>query len=593
MNILGISAYLHDSAAALLCDGQVAACAQEERFSRLKGDARFPSRAAKYCLDSSRLKARDVDYVVFYDKPFTKFHRLLSTYLQFAPRGFRSFLKSMPTWLGGRLELEVELRASLGGFEGILLFCEHHESHAASAFFASPFAEACVLTLDGVGEWTTSAWGIGRNNHLELLAELRFPHSLGLLYSAFTSYLGFRVNDGEYKVMGLAPYGEPCYVQTIYDYVVDARRDGSFKLNLDYFDFHSSKGLTSSTFHKLFGGPPRGSGAAFTKRELDIACSIQALTEDLVLRMARHAHQETKLPRLCMAGGVALNAVANGRIVREGPFEDIWIQPAAGDAGSALGAALYAWYAVLRKERVSTGDDLMRGALLGPEYTDDEIEECLVRHGAVFVRLPRKELIQRAASLLAQGKIIGWFQGRMEFGPRALGSRSILADPRQEHMQALINNKIKQREGFRPFAPSVLDGDTKRYFELPCSSPYMLLTAPVQREFRHFAKGEKVSNELDGSGGPSVTRSSLPAVTHVDFSARVQTVSRRHCEMYYDLLSEWKRITGCGVLLNTSFNRSDEPIVCSPEDAYSCFVTAELDALVIGGFVVEGTAGRT
>lgn len=589
MDILGISGYYHDSAAALVRDGVVVAAAQEERFTRRKGDAAFPTNAVKFCMEAAGLPAPDVnrlDYVVFYDKPYSKFHRLLSTYLSFAPRGFRSFQEAMSVWLGSKLNMEATLRAQLGFYDGRLLFTEHHEAHAASAFFPSPFDDAAVLTMDGVGEWCTTAFGVGHGNHLELQSELRFPHSLGLLYSAFTFYTGFRINSGEYKVMGLAPFGEPKYAKLIYDQLIDLKPDGSFRLNLDYFDFCTGLQMTNGRFHRLFGGPPRKPESLLRQRDMDLAASIQLVTEEIVLRIARHVRQQTGQRRLCLAGGVALNAVANGRVLREADFDDLWIQPAAGDAGAALGAALYVWHQVLRRDRPCTsGRDAMQGALLGPEYTDDEVEASLKEHKARYARLDREALLTRTTEILAQGQVVGWFQGRMEFGPRALGARSILGDPRSSTMQKHMNLRIKFREGFRPFAPSVLQEDAAQYFELGAESPYMLLVAPVAAPLRRAMTIQEQA--LWGIEKLNVTRSTIPAVTHIDHSARVQTVRREDHPLYYDLLSTWKAHTGCSVLVNTSFNVRGEPIVCSPDDAYSCFMRTGIDYLAIGSFLLH------
>jgi carbamoyltransferase len=588
MNILGISAYYHDSAACLVRDGEVVAAAQEERFTRRKHDHRYPSRAVEFCLKRAGISANDLDYVAFYDKPLLKFERLLETYLDYAPSGLRSFLMAMPLWLREKLWIREQV-AKESNFKGKVLFTEHHESHAASAFFPSPFESAAVLTMDGVGEWATSSFGYGRGNELHLLAELHFPHSLGMLYSAFTYYTGFKVNSGEYKVMGLAPYGEPRYVRQILDEVVDLRDDGSLRLNMKYFNFAAGLTMTSAEFDRLFGGPPRKSESEVTQREMDLARSVQEVCEEAMLRMARHAHHETGEKNLCLAGGVALNCVGNGRILREGPFENIWIQPAAGDAGGSLGAALSVWYQYLGNGRdvreVCRGRaDGMSGAYLGPEFNADEIEECLLTSGARYRRVEHSELAEDVARLLADEKVVGWFQGRMEFGPRALGARSILGDPRSPRMQSQMNLKIKFRESFRPFAPSVLRERVSDYFELDADSPYMLLVAPVRE---HLRRGMTAGEEkLFGIEKLRVPRSTIPAVTHVDYSARVQTVGREDNALYHELLSEFERLTGCAVIVNTSFNVRGEPIVCTPAEAFACFMRTEMDCLVIGDFVL-------
>jgi carbamoyltransferase len=588
MYILGISAYYHDSAACLVRDGEVVAAAQEERFTRKKHDHRFPSRAVEFCLRHAEITPADLDYVAFYDKPLLKFERLLETYLDYAPRGLRSFLMAMPLWLREKLWIREQVSKE-AGFGGKVLFTEHHESHAASAFFPSPFESAAVLTMDGVGEWATSSFGHGRGNELHLLAELHFPHSLGLLYSAFTYYTGFKVNSGEYKVMGLAPYGEPRYVRTILDELIDLREDGSLRLNMKYFNFAAGLTMTSREFEWLFGGPPRAPEGEITQREMDLARSVQEVTEEAMLRMARHVHKQTGERNLCLAGGVALNCVGNGRILREGPFENIWIQPAAGDAGGSLGAALSVWYQYLgherRVEEVCRGRaDGMRGAYLGPEFTNEEIEEFLLTAGAFYRRVEGAGLAARVARLLADEKVVGWFQGRMEFGPRALGARSILGDPRSPRMQSQMNLKIKFRESFRPFAPSVLRERVADYFELDADSPYMLLVAPVREHLRRRTTVEE--ENLFGVEKLNVPRSSIPAVTHVDYTARVQTVRREDNPAYYELLLAFERLTGCPVLVNTSFNVRGEPIVCTPAEAYTCFMRTEMDCLVLGDFVL-------
>jgi len=586
--ILGISAYYHDSAACLVRDGEIVAAAQEERFTRKRHDSNFPARAVAYCLAEGRLSLEELDYVAFYDKPLLKFERLLEQYLGVAPKGLQQFVAAMPVWLREKLFTRRMILKELEGFEGETLFAEHHESHAASAFYPSPFAEAAVLTMDGVGEWATSSWGVGRGNELELLAELHYPHSLGMLYSAFTYYTGFKVNSGEYKVMGLAPYGQPRFTDVILDRLVELREDGSFKLDMLYFNFLHGLTMTNGAFDELFEGPPRKPETPVTQREMDLAASVQQVTEEIVLRMARHVHRETGLPDLCLAGGVALNCVANGRLLREGPFKRIWVQPAAGDAGGALGVALAVHHKVLGAPRRAPSEgDGMRGSYLGPEYDDDAIEAELGRCGAVLERLPRDELLDRTARLLADERVVGWFQGRMEFGPRALGARSILGDPRSPRMQSVLNLKIKYRESFRPFAPSVLRPRLHEWFELDVDSPYMLLVAPV-RESKRIAMTEE-QQRLFGIEKLNVPRSTVPAVTHVDYSARIQTVHPETNPLYYALIERFEALTGCPVLVNTSFNVRGEPIVCTPEDAWRCFMRTEMDYLVIGSFVLDKT----
>jgi carbamoyltransferase len=590
--ILGISAYYHDSAAALLRDGEILAAAQEERFSRTKHDARFPAHAVRWCLDYAGIGLGDLRYVVFYDKPLLKFDRLLETYLAFAPRGFSSFVAAMPIWLKEKLFLKMMLRRELAALGGMreadlppLLFSEHHRSHAASAFFPSPFAEAAVMCLDGVGEWATSTMWRGTGQRLEPLWEIRFPHSLGLLYSAFTYYTGFKVNSGEYKLMGLAPYGEPKYAALIRDRLVDIKEDGTFRLDLDYFDYPAGLRMTNAAFDGLFGGPPRAPESPLTQREMDIAASIQAVTEEIVLRLGRTLQRETGAANLCLAGGVALNCVANGRLLREGPFRDLWIQPAAGDAGGALGAALCAWHEHLGEPRAPVPGDAMRGSFLGPEYDDGEIEAALGNLGAVYERIDRGALVPRAAERLAAGDVVGWFQGRMEFGPRALGARSILGDPRSPRMQATMNLKIKFRESFRPFAPAVLEERVADWFDLDRRSPYMLLVAPVAAAKRRLMTVDE--ERLFGIDKLNVARSAIPAVTHVDYSARIQTVNRETQPLFHALLAEFERRTGCPVLVNTSFNVRGEPIVNTPEEAYRCFMRTNMDTLVIGDCVMD------
>ena len=583
--ILGISAFYHDSAACLLADGEIVAAAQEERFTRKKGDASFPSHAIDYCLGAGGISANDLTYVGFYDKPLLKFERILETYLGVTPRGFRSFLKAGPLWIKDKLHLEKQIREGLG-YDGEILYSEHHESHAASAFFPSPFKEAAILTMDGVGEWATASYGVGRDNDIELLKEIHWPDSLGLLYSAFTYFTGFKVNSGEYKVMGLAPYGEPKYVDKIYDELIDLKEDGSFTLNQRYFNYLTGLTMTNGAFDKLFGGPPRTPESKLTQREMDLARSVQEVCEEVMLRMARTVHRETGLENLCLAGGVALNCVGNGRILREGPFKSIWIQPAAGDAGGALGVAQLIWHRHAKKpRRVASGRDTMKGACLGPAFSDEEIERRLETFGARYERLEGKTRFSRVAELLGDEKIVGWFNGRMEFGPRALGSRSILGDPRSPKMQAQMNLKIKFREGFRPFAPSVLRERVSDCFEMDCESPYMLLVAPVKKELQIPMTAEQQG--LWGIDKLNIARSTLPAITHIDYSARVHTVTRDTNPDYYDLIKAFEEHTGCPVVVNTSFNVRGEPIVCTPEDAYRCFMRTHIDYLVVGPFLLD------
>jgi carbamoyltransferase len=612
--ILGLSAYYHDSAACLLVDGTIVAAAQEERFTRKKHDAEFPAHAARYCLEAGGLTADRLDHVAFYDKPLVKFERLFETYLDYAPRGFASFRKAMPLWITDRLWMSERIAKELG-FSGRILFSDHHESHAASAFYPSPYEEAAVLTMDGVGEWATSSLGMGSGNRLDMQVELKFPHSIGLLYSAFTYFCGFRVNSGEYKLMGLAPYGEPKYVGLIREKLVHVCEDGSIRLDMDYFDFADRLRMTGAGFERLFGGPARAPESKLTQREMDLARSIQDVTEEIVLKMARHAKKTTGARYLCMAGGVALNCVANGRLLEAGIFDDIWIQPAAGDAGGAVGAALTVWHRHLGKERSSpekkgtwespsrekekreisneksTGDaklppyeDGMAGAFLGPSYPSEEIAAWLESKRYAFRTIPRSELPGAVADLLASGKVVGLLQGRMEFGPRALGGRSILGDPRSPAMQSVMNLKIKFRESFRPFAPSVLREEAARWFTFAGDSPYMLLCADVTPEKRRAMTAEE--NALWGIEKLNVPRSSIPAVTHVDYSARLQTVRRETNPVYHAILSAFQERTGCPVVVNTSFNVRGEPIVCTPEDAYRCFMRTAMDALVLENHVL-------
>jgi len=586
-HILGISAFYHDSGACLLREGDIVAAAQEERFTRKKGDASFPVNAVEYCLREGGIEANDLTFVGFYDKPLLKFERILETYLGVSPSGFRSFLQAGPLWIKDKLYMDRQIRDALG-YEGEILYAEHHESHAASAFFPSPFEGAAILTMDGVGEWATACTGVGRGSEIELISELHWPDSLGLLYSAFTYYTGFKVNSGEYKVMGLAPYGEPKYVETILSELVDLQEDGSFRLNQKYFNYLTGLTMTGKNFDKLFGGPPRTPETKITQREMDLARSVQVVCEEIVMRMANTVHKQTGSKNICLAGGVALNCVANGKLLREGPFENVWIQPAAGDAGGALGVAQLIWHRHCDKPReVTAGKDGMKGAYLGPRFSEEEIEAFLESKGAVYERLEREDLLKKVANLIASEKVIGWFNGRMEFGPRALGSRSILGDPRSPKMQAQMNLKIKFREGFRPFAPSVLLDRVHEYFELDRESPYMLLVAPVLKERCIPMTDEQ--QELWGIDQLNVKRSDIPAITHVDYSARVQTVSRETNPDYYDLIREFENLTGCGVVINTSFNVRGEPIVCSPHDAYQCFMRTHMDYLVLGPFVLDKT----
>ncbi|HUS36011.1 MAG TPA: carbamoyltransferase [Verrucomicrobiae bacterium] len=586
--ILGISAFYHDSAAALIVDGEIVAAAQEERFSRKKNDENFPTQAARFCLRRAGISAGELDAVVFYDKPITKFTRMLETYLAIAPAGLRRFPRVLSSWLGEKLNVPRTIHEELPGLarDCPVLFTEHHHAHAASAFYPSPFEEAAILTIDGVGEWATTTIGRGRGSEIELLKEMRFPHSLGLLYSAFTTYCGFRVNSGEYKLMGLAPYGEPRFVDPIQKELIDLKEDGSFWLNLEYFDFLGGVSMTNAKFDALFGGPARRPEGPIEQRHMDVARSIQAVTERVMLRLARHAREATGLKNLSMAGGVALNCVANGLIQREKIFDEIWIQPAAGDAGGAIGAALAGWYASTPKlvRRVNRSDS-MGGSFLGPEYSDKEIEETLRSQGAAFVRYDDPELLTRVIELLTQGKVVGWFQGRMEFGPRALGNRSILGDARSAQMQSVMNLKVKFRESFRPFAPVVREERARDYFDLEAESPYMLLVAPVKESLRRSA-----ATGAAGLDRLKEIRSTIPAVTHIDYSARVQTVNRERNAKLYALLEKFEAASGSGVLVNTSFNVRGEPIVCSPEDAYRCFVKTEMDYLVVGNFVLERVA---
>ena len=634
-HILGISAYYHDAAAALVSNGEIICAAQEERFTRKKNDPDFPRLAIQFCLQHAALTPAQLDAVVFYDKPILKFTRLLETYLAVAPGGWRTFPTVMANWLGEKLDLRKAIRAELPELRADcqILFTEHHQSHAASAFYPSPFDEAAILTIDGVGEWATTTIGLGRGSEIKMLKELRFPHSLGLVYSAFTDYCGFRINSGEYKLMGLAPYGEPKFADVIRKELLDLKPDGSFWLNLDYFNFLRGTTMTNEKFHRLFGGPPRGAEAPVEQRHMDVARSVQVVTEEIMVRLARHAREITGQKNLCMAGGVALNCVANGIILREKIFDRLWIQPAASDAGGALGAALAAWYSFpqsssnasselsspspppkeeragerrplvsnstpltptlsplgrgegVESEKHQPKTDSMKSSLLGPEFSDEEIEAVLRSHGAFYQKLERAALLDFTVDLLKAEKVIGWFQGRMEFGPRALGSRSILGDARSPKMQSVMNLKVKFRESFRPFAPIVRRERVADYFELEVESPYMLLVAPVKKELCR-----EVSPSIKGLDRLKEIRSTLPAVTHVDYSARIQTVERNGNPLLYDLLLRFEQATGCGVLVNTSFNVRGEPIVCTPDDAYRCFMNTEMDYLIMGSYVIERTA---
>ena len=592
MYILGISAFYHDSAACLLKDGEIIAAAQEERFTREKHDTGFPHHAIQYCLKEASITASQVDNVVFYEKPFVKFERLLETYMAFAPKGFPSFAKAMPVWIKDKLfqkfSLIKELKVTLGediNWSNRLLFSEHHLSHAASAFYPSPFESAAILTLDGVGEWTTTSLAVGKGNNLKVVKEIHFPHSLGLLYSAFTYYTGFKVNSGEYKVMGLAPYGEPRYADLIREKLISVADDGSFQLDMSYFDYATGLTMTNKKFNTLFGGPPRMSEAELTQREMDLAASVQKVTEGIVLQIAKGIAKETGERNLCLAGGVALNCVANGVLLREKVFDNIWIQPAAGDAGGALGAALSTWYLHYKKERiVSTERDAMKGAYLGPEFSDVEIEAELKACGAVFKKFSEEDLLEQVADALANLKAIGWMQGRMEFGPRALGGRSIIADPRSPVMQKQLNLRVKYRESFRPFAPSVLREDVNEWFEHNTDSPYMLLVADVQNDKRISLTSEE--DALFGIDKLNVPRSSVPAVTHIDYSARIQTVHVDTNPRYHAVISKFKEKTGCPIVVNTSFNVRGEPIICTPTDAFKCFMGTEMDVLAVGNYLL-------
>jgi len=584
MNILGISAFYHDSAACLIRDGEIIAAAQEERFTRKRHDADFPKCAVEYCLQTAGISASDLDYVGFYDKPFIKFERILETYLSIAPAGLQQFLSAIPLWLKDKLWTRDNIRKNLD-YSGPVLFAEHHESHAASAFYPSPFQEAAVLTMDGVGEWATSSVSVGKSNQLEVVQELSFPHSIGLLYSAFTYYLGFKVNSGEYKVMGLAPYGEPKYVKLIMDHLIDLKEDGSFRMDMRYFNYLGGLTMTNDKFADLFGGPARKSETKLTQKEMDIAASLQVATEEVMLRMSRHVRRLTGMKNLCLAGGVALNCVGNGKILKEKVFDKVWIQPAAGDAGGAAGVALCIWYKVLGNERKTNGRDAMKGGYLGPNFAPETIKKYLDENNIPYTQYGEEELIKTVVGHLKDEKVVGWFQGRMEFGPRALGARSIIGDARSPKMQSTMNLKIKYRESFRPFAPSVLAEKAGDWFEIDCESPYMLLVAPV-REDKRIALSEE-QKKLFGIDLLNVPRSQIPAITHVDHSARIQTVGPENNPRYYALHKVFDAETHCPVLINTSFNVRGEPIVCTPEQAYRCFMRTEMDTLVLENIVLE------
>ncbi|WNV03122.1 carbamoyltransferase [Candidatus Methylospira mobilis] len=592
MRILGLSAYYHDSAACLVTDGEIIAAAQEERFTRRKHDAGFPANAIRYCLNEAGLDPTEIDYVVFYDKPFLKFERLFETYLAFAPKGYSSFATSLPVWLKDKLFQKTVIADAFKEHFGKkldwskrLLFSEHHLSHAASAFFPSPFEEAAVLTMDGVGEWTTTSLAIGKGNQLSVHKEIHFPHSLGLLYSAFTYYTGFKVNSGEYKIMGLAPYGEPRYADLIKNHLIAIKQDGSFRLDMRYFNYCTGLTMTNKRFHALFGGAPRKAEGALTQREMDLAASVQAVTEEVVIKLAKGIKKSTGQKNLCLAGGVALNCVANGKLLQEKVFDQIWIQPAAGDAGGAIGAALAAYHLMQNQPRTVNANDAMKGAYLGPKFSQDDIERRLTNIGAIFTTVSEDDQIDITARALAEGKAIGWHQGRMEFGPRALGGRSIIADPRSPTVQKQLNLKVKYRESFRPFAPSVLREDVSEWFKIDTDSPYMLLVADLTEE-KQLPMNEE-QKKLFGIDKLNIPRSEIPAVTHVDYSARIQTVHKETNPRYHRLLTRFKELTGCPVLVNTSFNVRGEPIVCTPEDAFHCLMGTEIELLVVGNAVMK------
>ncbi|MFZ2356295.1 MAG: carbamoyltransferase [Candidatus Omnitrophota bacterium] len=590
MNILGISCFYHDSAAALVRDGEIIAAAQEERFTRKKHDFNFPINSINWCLNFSNITVKDLDYVVFYEKPFIKFERILETSLMHVPSGISQFIQAMPLWLKQKLWTADIIKKELG-FDKKVLYASHHESHAAAAFYPSPFKEAAFLTLDGVGEWETASFGIGKDNNLNILYDLRFPHSLGLLYSAFTFYAGFKVNSGEYKLMGLAPYGEPKYADLILKELIDLKVDGSFKLNMRYFGYCNTLKMVNHQFEKLFAGPPRKPESKITQKDMDSASSIQKVTEEIMLRMCRHIYKLTAQKKLCLAGGVALNCVGNGRILREGPFEDIWIQPASGDAGGALGAALVVWYKYLGNKRiVQVNSDFQKASLLGPVFDDNDIESFLKEEGTAYKKMPFQEITEITSDLIMQGNIIGWFQGRCEFGPRALGARSIIGDPRNTQMQSKMNLKIKFRESFRPFAPTVLKEKVSEWFDLEKESPYMLLVAPLKTDKRVASTAD--DNLMKGFDKLKLKRSVIPAVTHVDYSARIQSIKKEDNPPYYELINAFYQKTGCPVLINTSFNVRGEPLVNSPQDAYKCFMRTEMDYLVMGNFLLDKKAQK-
>ena len=584
MNILGLSAFYHDSAACLLQDGKIIAAAQEERFTRKKHDASFPKNAVEFCLQKGGIQVSDLDYVGFYDKPFIKFERILETYLGIAPKGIKQYLAAIPIWLKDKLWTRANIRNKLG-YSGTVLFAQHHESHAASAFFPSPFQEAAILTMDGVGEWATTSIASGKDNKIELLQELHFPHSLGLLYSAFTYYLGFKVNSGEYKVMGLAPYGKPIYSDLIREHLIDLKEDGSFRMRMDYFDYLGGMAMTNQKFASIFNHPARKAESNLTQKEMDIAASLQEVTEEIMLKMARHIRYLTNMKNLCLAGGVALNCVGNGKILKEKIFEKIWVQPAAGDAGGALGVALCIWHQIMGNNRLTNGKDTMRGAYLGPHFKESEIKNFLDSNEIPYRQVNESQLTKLVSTDLQKGKVVGWFQGPMEFGPRALGGRSIIGDPRNPKMQSTMNLKIKYRESFRPFAPSVLAEKVDEWFEMDEESPYMLMVAEVRKDKRISMTKEQ--NKLFGIDLLNVPKSQIPAITHVDYSARIQTVHEDTNKRYYDLIKEFEKETQCAVLINTSFNVRGEPIVCTPEQAYRCFMRTEMETLVLENFIID------
>ena len=590
MYILGISAYYHDSAACLVKDGKIVAACQEERFTRKKHDAAFPSNAIQYCFKEAGIDGTKLDYVAFYEKPFLKFERILETYLSFAPVGIKSFLKAIPLWIKKKMWIKEYIKDQLN-YSGKIIFPEHHESHAASAFFASPFQEAAFITMDGVGEWSTTSFGIGKDNQINLLADIKFPHSLGLLYSAFTYYTGFRVNSGEYKVMGLAPYGKAKYKDLIYDHLIDVKEDGSFKMNMEYFNYCAGMTMTNSKFNKLFNGSPRKPETKLTQKEMDLACSVQEVTEEIVMKIAKHVKKKTGMKHLCLAGGVALNCVTNGKLLRSDIFEDLWIQPAAGDAGGAVGCALFTWYQFLKNQRKADNkSDFMQGAFLGPEFNNASIESFLNKNGYNYETLSDEGLPEKIADLIADEKVIGWFQGRMEFGPRALGARTIIGDARSHEMQKTMNLKIKYRESFRPFAPSVRAENISEYFEIDRESPYMLLVAYVQKD-----KQVEISDEQKSYFGLeklNVVRSEVPTITHVDYSARIQSVNKQINPRFHQMLTKFNDKYGCPIIVNTSFNVRGEPIVCSPEDAYICFMRTQMDYLIIGNYLLDKNEQR-